>query len=93
MHFCNCIETGSRRVSGKVIEYKCYSLEDKSPLNGGSAEFKLYVKRIKRGGRMMKNKLVAGFMAATMMVSVMSTGVLQKILTRPVRLKEREIQQ
>lgn len=27
-----------------VIEYKCYSLEDKSPLNGGSAEFKLYVK-------------------------------------------------
>ena len=26
-----------------VIEYKCYSLEDKSPLNGGSAEFKLYV--------------------------------------------------
>ena len=27
-----------------VIEYKFYSLEDKSPLNGGSAEFKLYVK-------------------------------------------------
>ena len=27
-----------------VLEYKCYSLEDKSPLNGGSAEFKLYVK-------------------------------------------------
>ena len=27
-----------------VIEYKCYSLEDKSPLNGESAEFKLYVK-------------------------------------------------
>ena len=27
-----------------VIEYKCYSLEDKSPLNGGTAEFKLYVK-------------------------------------------------
>ena len=27
-----------------VIEYKCYSLEDESPLNGGSAEFKLYVK-------------------------------------------------
>ena len=41
----------------------------------------------------MKKKLVAGFMAATMMVSVMSTGVFAKILTRPVRLKEREIQQ
>lgn len=26
-----------------VIEYKCYSLEDKSPLNGGSAEFELNV--------------------------------------------------
>lgn len=26
-----------------VIEYKCYSLEDKSPLNGGSAEFELEV--------------------------------------------------
>lgn len=29
---------------------------------------------------MMKNKLVAGFMAATMMVSVMSTGVFAKEL-------------
>ena len=28
----------------------------------------------------MKNKLVAGFMAATMMVSVMSTGVFAKEL-------------
>ena len=28
----------------------------------------------------MKNKLVAGFMAATMMVSVMSTGVFAKDL-------------
>lgn len=26
-----------------VIEYKCYSIEDKSPLNGGSAEFELDV--------------------------------------------------
>lgn len=26
-----------------VIEYKCYSLEDKSPLNGGSSEFELTV--------------------------------------------------
>lgn len=39
----------------------------------------------------MKNKLVAGFMAATMMVSVMSTGVLQKSLIRIVRLTKREI--
>lgn len=27
-----------------VIEYKCYAIEDNSPLNGGSAEFQLYVK-------------------------------------------------
>lgn len=27
-----------------VIEYQCYSLEDKSPLNGGSSEFELIVK-------------------------------------------------
>lgn len=39
----------------------------------------------------MKKKLVAGFMAATMMASVMSTGVLQKILTRLMRIKKREI--
>lgn len=26
-----------------IIEYKCYSMEDKSPLNGGSAEFELNV--------------------------------------------------
>ena len=41
----------------------------------------------------MKKKVVAGFMAATMMVSVMTTGVLQRILTRPMRLKDREIRQ
>lgn len=27
-----------------VIEYKCYSMDDKSPLNGGSTEFQLIVK-------------------------------------------------
>ena len=27
-----------------VIEYKCYSIEDKSPLNGGNVEFQLIVK-------------------------------------------------
>lgn len=27
-----------------IIEYKCYSLEDKSSLNGGSAQFNLIVK-------------------------------------------------
>lgn len=27
-----------------IIEYKCYSIEDNSPLNGSRAEFQLYVK-------------------------------------------------
>ena len=42
----------------------------------------------------MKNKLVAGFMAATMMVSVMSTGVFAKELDPDSETQQkREIQQ
>ena len=35
------LETGEYQA---VIEYKCYAIEDNSPLNGGSTEFQLYVK-------------------------------------------------
>ena len=35
------IEAGEYQA---IIEYKCYSIEDNSPLNGSSAEFQLYVK-------------------------------------------------
>lgn len=35
------LEPGERTA---VVEYQCFSLEDKSPLNGGSSEFTLIVK-------------------------------------------------